>query len=179
MAKKNSLGTFIALLLGQLAIGGYKSYKKRKAELQSEYRDLLDQRLEELAPELEAYEKDVRSLPELTGNHRFTIDVDLTYADTEALGHFTTYLEVTHNVGKPVATVLIAVPSKGGKGQVRVELSQAFMGTLNDEFAARLCDFIESLGGRATCSAKLTGKNEKYSLMLDLAEPFVVQSESE
>lgn len=168
VASKGSFGNFIILLLGQMAVKGYKSYRKQRRDLVHQYFNELDKSLLENRTDQANYESDLRSLPVLEGDGIFGVVVNTTTGDTFALESFSSYLSLTNQNKSPVTAVL--APNATGE-YVEIELSGAILGVIDGAAGVELYTFLRNIGTRACCAALLSKTKTGYRLKLDIALP--------
>lgn len=167
MTKNPRWGAYLGLILGQLAIAGYKSYKKQRKELLAEYQVMARTELANHAVEQASFEDNLAGLPSFEGDEGFGVKLDLSFADTYALEQFYLYLESTSQKGFPVTAVI----SRAQGEQVRVEISQAFIATISGELGGQLYFLLKAAPYGATCLTRITKSKGAFAVHLDLASP--------
>lgn len=167
MSGNSKWGNYFGLILGQLAIGGFKSYRQRRKGLLEDYRKLTRDALQLHSSDQLAYEQHLASLPELEREGNFNLDLDLSAADTHALESFYLFLESENQKGSPVTALL----SRAEDSQVRVEISQAFISNISGPVGAQLHQILEADASSATCLAKIAKRKHGYEVSLDVKLP--------
>lgn len=167
MSGNSKWGNYLGLILGQLAIAGFKSYRRRRKGLLEDYRKLTRDALEIHSSDQLAYAQHLASLPALESKGNFNLVLDLSGADTHALDSFYLFLESENLKGSPVTALM----SRAAEGQVRVEISQAFISNISGPVGAQLHQILEADACSATCLAKIAKRKHGYEVSLDVKLP--------
>lgn len=162
MAKKSIGG---ALLFGavQLALAGYKSYRKERAELVRKYSEELSKSLELHKVKQAAYEAKILKFPILSREEARLVPVDTSRGDTDALEAFHQYLSINNQLTEPITAVLTS--SEFSEHSVYdVELSDAMVGQVSTPNPdSDLGDLIRNCGA-VRCFAYFSDKYDPRQL---------------
>lgn len=149
---------------------GNKEGRRIKAGM----RDSMEQAKMAYASEQAAYDQMMAELPEIEGNSHFNVRVNTTKADMSDLENIAAYLELEYTIREPVNAIIecLGTALEGNWG-LRVEISQANAGNLFESFNKEIWEKLSSVGGRATCSARLSksSANQKIQVHLDIDFP--------
>ena len=169
-------GFFTGLALaafGALATLSHKGHQLSEAK--QNYLQAFDKAAADSQEEQTVFEAFVRSLPELKGDGKFQVPVNLDDADHEALGYYSTHLKLTKQVGRTVVVLLDALGDTEKGTKVTVEISQAEAGHLHWTFEDAIAQAIEDFGGTVRCAGRLTERKGFHELWLDIEIPVTVK----